>query len=210
MVVDRPDRRRSPIRRALSRPAFRRLFFAQTVSRWGDTFNAVAFIIVVFDLTGSGVKVSGAVAMEIVPVLAFGFIAGTVVDRLPRRRVMIAADLGRAVIATLLAINPDHLWALYAAAFGLSALSVFFDPAAASVTPDLVSQDELVGANSAIWSAAVLSQIVLAPVAGAVVASAGARTAFAINAASFLVSAAALTRLPTPARPRSRHESRWT
>jgi len=209
MPSERADRQRSPIRRALSRPAFRRLFIAQTVSRWGDTFNAVAFVIVVFNLTGSGVKVSGAVVMEIIPVLAFGFIAGTVVDRLPRRRVMIAADLGRAGIAALLAISPDHLWALYAAAFGLSALSVFFNPAAASVTPDLVEEDELVGANSAIWSAAVLSQIVLAPVAGAVVAWAGASTAFAINAGSFLISAAALTRLPVPTRPRARHESRW-
>lgn len=203
------DRKPSPLRRALARPAFRRLFVAQTVSRWGDTFNAVAFVIVVFELTGSGLKVSGAVVMEIIPVLAFGFIAGTTIDRLPRRRVMITADIGRAVIAALLALNPDHLWALYAAAFGLSALSAFFNPAAASITPDLVDEDELVGANSAVWSAAVLSQIVLAPVAGAVVAWAGASTAFAINAASFLVSAAALARLRVPNRPRTRTQSRW-
>lgn len=203
------DRQPSPIRRALARRAFRRLFIAQTVSRWGDTFNAVAFVIVVFELTGSGLKVSGAVVMEIIPVLAFGFIAGTIIDRLPRRRVMITADIGRAVIAGLLAFNPDQLWALYAAAFGLSALSVFFNPAAASVTPDLVDEDELVGANSAVWSAAVLSQIILAPVAGAVVAWAGASTAFAINAASFLVSAAALTGLQVPNRPRARTQSRW-
>ena len=209
MTVPDPRPRHSPLRRALNRPAFRRLFFAQTVSRWGDTFNAVAFVIVVFELTGSGVKVSGAVVMEILPVLAFGFVAGTVVDRLPRRRVMIIADLGRAVIAALLAFSPDHLWSLYAAAFGLSALSVFFNPAAASVTPDLVDEDELVGANSAIWSAAVLSQIVLAPVAGGVVAWVGASTAFAINAGSFLISAAALIRLPVPERTRSHQQTRW-
>ena len=209
MASDRPGRQYTPIRRALRRPAFRRLFFAQTVSRWGDTFNAVAFVIVVFNLTGSGVKVGGAVIMEISPVVAVGFIAGTVVDRLPRRRVMIAADIGRAAIAALLAINPDHLWSLYAAAFGLSALTTFFNPAAASVTPDLVDDDELVGANSAIWSAAVLSQIVLAPVAGAVVAWAGASIAFAINAASFLISAAALIRLPVPVRPRTHQQTRW-
>lgn len=209
MTVPNPRPRPSPLRRALNRPAFRRLFFAQTVSRWGDTFNAVAFVIVVFELTGSGVKVGGAVVMEILPVLAFGFVAGTVVDRLPRRRVMIIADLGRAVIAALLALSPDHLWSLYAAAFGLSALSVFFNPAAASVTPDLVDEDELVGANSAIWSAAVLSQIVLAPVAGGVVAWAGASTAFAINAGSFLISAAALIGLPVPERTRSHQQTRW-
>lgn len=208
MATDR-SRQHSPLRRVLRRSSFRRLFFAQTVSRWGDTFNAVAFVIVVFELTGSGLKVSGAVVMEILPVLLFGFVAGTVVDRLPRRQVMIAADLGRAAIAALLAINPNQLWGLYAAAFGLSALTVFFNPAAASVTPDLVDEDELVGANSAIWSAAVLSQIVLAPVAGAIVAWAGASTAFAINAATFVISAAFLLRLPVPDRPRNNQQTRW-
>jgi predicted MFS family arabinose efflux permease len=208
MAADRSPQH-SPLRRALRRSSFRRLFLAQTVSRWGDTFNAVAFVIVVFELTGSGIKVSGAVVMEILPVLLFGFVAGTVVDRLPRRQVMIAADLGRAGIAALLAINPNQLWGLYAAAFGLSALTVFFNPAAASVTPDLVDEDELVGANSAIWSAAVLSQIVLAPVAGAIVAWAGASTAFAINAATFVISAAFLLRLPVPDRPRTHQQTRW-
>lgn len=209
MVADRPKGGGSPIGRALRRPAFRRLFFAQTVSRWGDTFNTVAFVIVVFNLTGSGLQVSGVVVMEILPVLTLGFVAGTVVDRLPRRRVMIAADVGRAAIAALLVFSPDRLLALYAGAFGLSALSIFFNPAAASVTPDLVDEDELVGANSAVWSAAVLSQIVLAPVAGAVVAWTGASTAFAINAASFLISAVALTRVPVSAQPRIHLQSRW-
>jgi len=208
-VTTEPPARPSALRRSLRHPGFRRLFLAQTVSRWGDTFNAVALVIVVFRLTGSGVKVSGAVVMEIVPVLAFGIVAGTVVDRLPRRSVMIAADLGRAVIAALLALAPNHLWALYGAAFGLSSLSVFFNPAAASIVPGLVDDDELVGANSALWSAAVLSQIVLAPLAGALVAWAGAGTAFAVNAASFLVSAALLTGLAVPApRPLPR-QGRW-
>lgn len=210
MPDDRPPSHSTPIRRALRRPAFRRLFIAQTVSRWGDTFNAVAFVIVVFDLTGSGVKVSGAVVMEILPVLVLGFVAGSVIDRLPRRRVMIAADLGRAVIAALLATSPNHLWTLYLAAFGMSALSVFFNPAAASVIPDLVDGDELIGANSALWSAAVLSQIILAPVAGAVVVWAGASTAFTINAASFLISAAALAHLHVPPTTTTQqHQTRW-
>jgi MFS family permease len=189
---------RSPLRRALARPGFRRLFAAQTISRWGDTFNAVALVIVVFQLTGSGIKVAGTVVLEIVPVLAFGFLAGTVVDRVPRRRVMVAADLGRAVIAALLAVAHAHLWALYGGAFGLSALTVFFNPAAASVVPAFVPGDELVGANSALWSAAVLSQVVLAPLAGVAVAWAGPGVAFGVNAASFAASAIILRGLQVP------------
>ena len=179
------------------------------MSRWGDTFSAVAIVVLVYRLTGSGLKVGVAVAFEIVPVLLLGFVAGAVVDRVPRRRVMVIADLGRAAIALGMAAFGSHLGVVYAAAFGLSALTVFFNPASASTVPELVAPDELVGANAALWSGAVLSQIVLAPVAGGLVAWAGTGPAFVINAASFAVSALLLAGLPAISRghvdrPRSR------
>ena len=184
--------------------AFRRLFVAQTISRWGDTFNSVALVILVFRLSGSGLQVAGTVAFEIAPVLLLGFVAGAVVDRHSRTGVMIAADLGRAGVAVVLAAFGHDLAVIYAAAFGLSVGTVFFNPAAASLLPSVVHPDGIVRANAALWSAAVVSQIALAPLAGALVAFAGAGPAFLINAASFLVSAALLTGLPAsrpPARP---------
>ncbi|MGH9177456.1 MAG: MFS transporter [Acidimicrobiales bacterium] len=190
----------SPLRRALGRPGFRRLLAAATVSRWGDTFSAVALVVLVYRLTGSGLKVGVAVAFEVVPVLLLGFVAGAVVDRLPRRQVMIAADVGRAAIALALAAFGSHLGVVYAAAFGLSALTVFFNPASTSTVPALVPPEDLVGANAALWSGAVLSQIVLAPVAGGLVAWAGTGPAFVVNAASFAVSALLLAGLRVPAR----------
>jgi len=199
MSADRSGAPRGGVRKVLCHRGFRRLLIAQTISRWGDTFNTVALVIVVFQITNSGLNVSGVVALEIAPVLLLGFVAGTVVDRLPRRQVMIAADLGRAVIAALVAFNSDQLWALYAAAFGLAALTVFFNPAASSLLPSLVDDDELVAANSAVWSAAVMSQIVLAPVAGFVVVTLGASVAFGINSVTFLASAIALSGLRSPA-----------
>jgi len=199
---DGAPRQPSPLRAALRRPGFRRLFAARAISQWGDTFNAVALVVLVYRLTGSGAGVAVTVALEVVPVLALGFLAGAVVDRLPRRRVMMLADLGRAAIAIGLVVGQDHLWAVYAAAFGSSSLAVFFNPAASSVVPALVDDREVVGANAAIWSAAVVSQIVLAPLAGGLVALAGPGPAFALNAASFLVSAAVLAGLPVAARPR--------
>ncbi|WP_349257799.1 MFS transporter [Iamia sp.] len=174
----------SGLRRALARPGFRPLLAAQTISRWGDTFNSVALVILVYRLTGSGMKVAGTVAFEIAPVMLLGFVAGAVVDRYSRRRVMVAADLGRAAVAILLVASHDQLAVVYLAAFALSAFSVFFNPAAASVLPTLVPDDEVVGANSAIWSAAVISQIALAPVAAALVAIAGPGPAFAINSSA--------------------------
>ena len=191
----------SPLAGALRSAPFRRFFAARTISQWGDTFNAVAIVILVYRMTGSGLKVGATVAFEIVPVLLFGFAAGAAVDRLPRRRIMVVADLGRAGVAGLLAVFHGQLWTVYAAAFGLSAFGVFFNPAAASVVPALVDEHDVVGANSAVWSAAVVSQIVLAPAAGALVAATGAGAAFALNAASFGVSAAVLVGLRLATRP---------
>ena len=198
--------RQRRLREPFRSPSFRRLFAAQTISRWGDTFNGVALVILVFDLTGSGLQVAGTVAFEIIPVLLLGFVAGAYVDRHPRRKVMIAADLARAGVAVGLALFGHNLMVIYAAAFALSAGTVFFNPAAASVLPSVVDPDDLVGANSALWSAAVISQIVLAPLAGALVLFAGAGPAFALNGASFLLSAWLLRRMPLegPAAPAPR------
>lgn len=197
------------MRRALAAPGFRRLFLARTLSRWGDTFNAVAVVVLVFRLTGSGLKVGATAVFEIVPILAFGFVAGAVVDRFPRVRVMVVSDVGRGLAALALVAFHQHLWAVYGVAFCLAAMSTFFVPAAVSIVPSLVEREEdLVGANAVMTSSAILSQIVLAPVAGALVAFAGPGPAFAVNAASFFVSAALLARLgvgrgagaPVPAR----------
>ena len=189
----------APTGRLLAHPGFRRLLAAHTVSRSGDAFNTVALAILVFRLSGSGFGVAGVAVAEIAPVLLLGPLAGAVVDRLPRRRVMVAADLWRAALAALLPLVAHRLPAVYAVAFGLSAGSVFFGPASASLLPALVEPRRLVAANGALWSAAVASQIALAPLAGLLVARLGPAPAFRLNAASFLVSAVLLKGLPAGA-----------
>lgn len=193
----------------LRNPAYRRLFAAQTVSRWGDTANTVALVVLVFRLTGSGLGVSGAVLAEIAPGAALAPLAGAVVDRLPRICVMVTADLVRMLLAAVLPLAGTHLAAVYAIAFGLSAGTVFFNPAAASVLPSIVTEDELVAANSGLWSAAVVSQIALAPAAGVLVAAWGPHPAFWINAATFAVSALTLTRLRLPQAPARVDAASW-
>lgn len=174
---------------------FRRLFVAHSVSRAGDAFNTVALVVLVFDLTGSGLGVAGAVMFEVLPVLLLAPVAGLVADRLPRRSVMIRADLFRAVVALALVIAADSVAVAYGVAFGLSVGAVLFNPAASSLLPEIVDEDDIVTANSAMWTAAVTGQVALAPIAGFVIAAWGVQVAFAINAATFLVSAAALSGL---------------
>ncbi|MCY7341098.1 MAG: MFS transporter [Pseudonocardia sp.] len=195
---------------ALLRQApYRRLWVARTVSQWGDAFNTVALVLLVYSLTGSGLGVSGVVVAEIIPVLALAPVAGAVVDRLPRVRVMISADLVRAALAFALSFVDGHVAAVYAVAVGLSAGAVFFNPAAQSVLPAIVRERDLVAANSGLWTAAVVSQVVLAPIAGIVVVSFGYTWAFWINAASYLLSALALRRLTVPAAPAATMRASW-
>ncbi|CAM3755683.1 MFS transporter [Kibdelosporangium persicum] len=202
--------RRPDLRTVLRNSGYRRLFAAQTISRWGDTMNTVALVVLVFQLTGSGLGVSGVVIAEILPVLLLAPIAGAVVDRLPRVRVMVGADLARMALAGVLPLVDQHIVAVFAIAFGMSAGSVFFNPASASALPSIVTEDELVAANSGLWSAAVVSQIALAPLAGVLVAAWGPAPAFWFNAATFAGSALALTRLRLPHPPAPVSSSTWT
>lgn len=168
---------------------FRRLFLAHSVSRAGDAFNTVALVVLVFQLTGSGIGVAGAVIFEVLPVLALGPVAGLAADRLPRRRLMVGADLFRAAVALVLVLLSGSVGVAYAVAFGLSAGAVVFNPAAGSLLPEVVGEDDVVTANSAMWTAAVTGQIALAPIAGFLIAAWGVEVAFAVNAATFVVSA---------------------
>jgi MFS family permease len=186
----------------LAQPQFRRLWAARTVSQWGDVFSFVALAILIYQLTGSGLGVAGVVVAEILPVLLIAPFAGVVMDRLPRIQVMVASDLVRAALAVVLAIWHDDPLVVYAVAFGLSAGAVFFNPAANSVLPSVVRDEEIVAANSATWTAAVLSQVVLAPLSGGLVAIIGPGWAFGINAASFVVSALVLRGLRLSEPPR--------
>lgn len=193
------------LRVLFARPGYRRLWFARTASQAGDVFATVALALLVFDLTGSALGVSAVVFAEIVAVLLLAPLAGTLVDRFPRVAVMVGADLWRSGLATALIFLGHHVVAVYVIAFGLSVGAVLFNPAANSALPTLVTDTELVAANSGIWTAAVLSQIALAPLAGILYTALGAAPAFGINAAGFAISAVVLLGLRLPATPAPTH-----
>ncbi len=183
------------LRSVLSRPAYRRLWAARTVSQVGDIAQFTTTALLAFALTGSGLGVSGVVLAEIAPVLLLAPLAGPLVDRLPRVRVMIGADVVRMLLVLVLVVWHSDAALVYAVTFGLSAGSVFFNPAANSLLPALVDDDELVAANSGIWSAAVLSQVAVAPLVGLLATTAGFGWAYGVNAASYAASAVLLRRL---------------
>jgi MFS family permease len=189
------------LRQLLARPAYRRLWLARTISQVGDVAQFTTLALLLIALTGSSLGVSGAVLAEIAPVLLLAPLAGSLVDRLPRVRVMVAADLARVLLPAVLSVWHDNVAVAYAVAFGLSAGQVFFSPAAQSLLPAVVEDDELVAANSGIWTAAVTAQVLVAPVAAVIAVRVGFGAAFAVNSASFALSALVLRGLREPARP---------
>ncbi len=195
MSTPRPD-----LRRLLGQPAYRRLWLARTVSQVGDVAQFTTLALLLVTVTGSGLGVSGAVLAEIIPVLLLAPLAGALVDRLPRVQVMVIADLVRVLLAGVLVFVHDSAPVAYAVAFGLACGQVFFSPAAQSLLPSVVDDDELVAANSGIWTAAVTAQILVAPVAALLAVHVGFGVAFAVNAASFAISAVVLRGLREPER----------
>lgn len=202
---------RPGLRSVFAQPDYRRLWSARTISQWGDTFNFVALALLIYDLTGSALGVSGVIVAETMPVLLLAPVAGPLVDRMPKVRVLKGSDLFRLVLALVLVAWHEDPAGVYAVAFAMSVGGVFFNPAASSVLPALVRKDSLVAANSGIWTAAVLSQIVLAPMAGLLVVGIGYGPAFAINAASYAMSALILRDLRVPGvLPQLQRNRLWT
>ncbi len=191
---------RPALRTLLGQPAYRRLWLARTVSQVGDVAQFTTLALLLVTVTGTGLGVSGAVLAEIVPVLLLAPLAGSLVDRLPRVQVMVTADLARVLLAGALAVWHDSAPVAYAVAFGLACGQVFFSPAAQSLLPSLVDDDELVAANSGIWTAAVTAQILISPVSALLAVHVGFGVAFAVNAASFAVSAVVLRGMREPKR----------
>ena len=171
---------------------FRLLYIGQTISQLGDWFNAVAVYALLLDLTGSATAVAWMMIVQFLPVAIFGPLAGVIVDRVNRRRLMIATDLVRgALILTLLLIRrPDQVWIAYVVMAVAVGAQAFFEPARTATIPNVTAPEDLLAANalsSATWSAMLALG---ASIGGLVTALAGRNVAFAVNALSFFASAA--------------------
>jgi len=179
-------------------PRYFPVWLGQIVSNLGDSVNYIALVVDVYTISGSGIALSTLVLFQIVPVIVISPVAGAVVDRFPHKRVIIAADLARAVLVLGLLLA-QTVWQLYVLAFGLSLAGAFFTPAFSVSIPQLIEGDDLLAANAVTWSTAQVVQIVGSVVAGGLIALAGVRIVFGFNAISFLFSATMIWRVSFPA-----------
>ena len=153
---------------------FLKLWAAETISRFGSEFSGLALpIVAVIVLDVSAFKVALLATIEFLPFIIFTLPAGVWVDRLPRRPILVAGDLGRAValasVPIAYAFDALTIWQLYVVGFVVGIGTVFFDVAYQSYLPSLVERDQLVDGNSKleIWRSA--SQIGGPGVAGGLI-----------------------------------------
>src|ERR671933_887072 len=196
--------------RALRRRDCRLLFSGQVVSLVGDGMVAVALAFAVLDLTGSVVDLGFVLAARNVPLVAFLLVGGVYADRLPRRTVMVGADLVRCAsqgaLAALLISGHAQLWQLLLLQAVHGTGSAFFNPASIAVIPETVEPRLLPEANALRGIAFAVGDLVGPALAGVLVTAFGSGWTIAIDATTFAVSAAALAGV-RPA-PREAPESR--
>ncbi len=178
-------------------PSYFPLWLSQLVSGFGDTLHYIALVVLVYQLTGQGAAVAVLVAAEVLPVLLLGPVAGVVIDRFSRKSVLITADLARALLVLSL-VWPQGAWHAYLVAAGIAAGNTFFNPTVQAVIPALTTENQRLAANSVAWSTGRLVQIIASAIAGSLIALIGTDAAFAVNAATFVVSALLIVRLVIP------------
>lgn len=176
--------------------AFRLLFGGQVISDLGDWLDFLALIALIvyqWELGPSAVA-----ALSVAVALPFAVVAplsGVWADRLPRKTLMVAADLGRALVVFGLVFAPN-LATVLALVLVRGVFSTFFGPARQATIAAVVPHDDLLAANSLSQLSFQLTKIVGPVLGGLLVAAVSPRFAFLVNSVTFLVSAALIVRLP--------------
>jgi MFS family permease len=187
---------------------YRSMWVGQVVSEIGDHFNNIAVFSLAMETTGSGLVVSGVLLSRAIPAVLAGPLAGVLLDRFDRKRIMMASDLVRALVALgFIATTHYHQpWVLYVLSGLLMFASPFFTSGRSSILPTITSKKELHTANSLTqttqWTTITIGTIA----AGFSAAHLGFQWAFVLNSFSFLVSAWCISQLRVAGsfRPRQR------
>ncbi|HZK82225.1 MAG TPA: MFS transporter [Humisphaera sp.] len=178
---------------------YRFAWTGQVVSEAGDNFNNIAVFSLALANTGSGFVVAAILLSRAISMLPAGPIAGVLLDRMDRRRIMILSDLVRAAVALafIFAIPRGRTWLLYLLSGLLMFASPFFTSGRAAILPSIATREELHTANALTqltqWTALAIGSFL-----GGIAVIGGYHLAFVFNAFSFLFSAACIAQLGIP------------
>ena len=176
---------------------FRLLWLGQVVSELGDWFSTIALLNLMLELTGRAQSLSWFFIIIYIPGMIVGPIAGVLVDKLDRKRLMITMDLIRAllVISYVFVRRADQIWLIYLLAALEVSMMTLFEPARTAAIPNLCRSRELVAANaigSITWSTVLT---IGAAVGGLVTAVFGRNICYILDSISFLISAVFISRI---------------
>ena len=175
---------------------FKVLLSSQGISSLGDAVSFTALPLLVLALTGSGLAMGVVAALQTLPDLVFGMVAGATADRSDRKRMMFLADLGRAVLTALIplsvALDGPTMAVILIVAAPTSVLRSFFLAGYTASVPALVGRSQVGRANSYFEAIYSMGYILGPAIAGILAATIGPGPTLAIDAISFALSAIGL------------------
>ena len=181
---------------------FRLVWLAQGISDLGDGLTNLTLLLMVNSLTGSTAALALMAIVLAVPPMTIGLVAGVYVDRLDRRKVMLAADLLRVaiVLGFIVVRSADQIWILYLLAFVEATVGTFFTPARTALVPALVPAEGLMAANGLSQASRVIAATMGAAGAGVLFGLAGsAWPAFVADSLTFGLSFLLILQVRAPA-----------
>lgn len=184
---------------SLKHRPFALLWGGQAISRLGDSLYQIALAWFVVEQTGSASMMGRVLLFALTPKILFLLLGGITVDRFPRVKVMLLSDLLRGLVTMIVALlaftHQLEIWHVYLASLLFGLVDAFFEPASATLLPEITPREALTSANSlSSLSADIIG--VAGPALGAgIVALGGVSIAFGLDALSFFCSAVLLCQL---------------
>ena len=191
----------------LRRRNFALLWLAGAVSTLGDWILMVALPFFVYDLTGSALATGATFMASTLPRVFLSSVAGVLVDRWDRKWTLVLSDAARGLLLLplLLVRSADTLWIVYVVATVQSSIAQGFIPAKWAFLPRLVDEGELLPANGLNSLSDNLTRLIGPALGGALYGALGLPVIVALNAGTFLVSAALLATISVSGAPLARH-----
>jgi MFS family permease len=197
------DERRPGVRRLLAEPNLRRLWFAQAWAGAGQALAQIALPLLVYDLTESARLLGFVALLQMSPQVILAPVAGFLVDRLDRRRLMIAADGARLVLVGFLPLATE-VWQVALLAMLISAGGAIARPAELALVPAVAGPGRLVAALSLIQVTSGTIRVVVPAAGAAIIAAIGPGPTFWLQGACYLMALYFLRRLVVPPTEASR------
>lgn len=189
----------------------RLVWLAQVVSQLGDGMFTVGIVLLMIELTGSGLALSGTLIAQLLPYAILGAAAGALADRWNRRTTMVVSDIVRGLVVVLIPVLDVagllRAWMVPCVAFLLTSAGQFFDPSKNALVPAIVPREGLVRANALLSGTRQVMFTAGPAIGGPLISAFGLMSVFWLDAVTFVASAVILLRLRSSGHVRAAVES---